>query len=179
MKPFAENGINPDFDAGLTFATVLSKLGIIGGVGASVASFTAFVVGNYALISAILGGAQFFVRPMIIFPPLIGVGIIVSILSAISLWIIKAARLGEKSISKKLVEAFDDKNIAENFREEIRGFWERTLSAFQQAASGLDDEWALYVRNLREAVEGYNITEIQYKMASLKVLSSFFDNIPL
>ena len=178
-KAFTKIGLTSDFNTGLSFVNILSKLGIIGGVGVAAAGITAFVVGNYAIIAAILGGAQFLVRPMFFFPPLIGVGVIISILSAITLWVIKAVGLWEKSAAKKIVAAFDENEICEKFRTEINEFWDRTQTAFQQVAKGLDDKWALYVNDLNKIVESYDVDEIQHKIASLKGISDFFDNIPL
>ena len=85
----------------------------------------------------------------------------------------------EKSVAKKIVATFDENDFSEKFRDGIRRYWQQTEEAFDKAAAELDNEWDTYVRNLRDTVNGYDIPEIQQRIASLKYLSDFFENIPL
>jgi hypothetical protein len=87
--------------------------------------------------------------------------------------------VGKKVSQKKIVSTFEKNNTSETFRKGIRNYWTQTETAFDIAAKGLDDEWESYVSNLRDVIEGYDVNEIQKKIAILKTLSDFFDNIPL
>ena len=65
------------------------------------------------------------------------------------------------------------------FRDGILQYWEQIENAFERAAAGLDEEWDEYVDNLRKTITKYDIQEIQHKIANLRCLSDFFENIPL
>ena len=73
----------------------------------------------------------------------------------------------------------EENDVADKYREGIKKYWTQTERAFNQAAEKLDTEWNAYVENLRAMVDSYDINEIQTKIATLKYLSDFFDNIPL
>lgn len=177
-RPFEKNNIDVDFDAGWFFASALSALGMIGGFGTFLAST---ISGVFLFSGAGLGiGASIWagVVTSSIFGP---IGIAVGLLIAGGLVITKLFGGGwEKSVAKKIVAVFDENNFSGKFRDGIRQYWNQTEEAFDKAATELDKEWDTYVCNLRDAVNEYDIQEIQHKIASLHyLLSDFFENIPL
>lgn len=72
-----------------------------------------------------------------------------------------------------------ENNVAAEYRAGIEKYWDQTETAFDKAAAKLDEDWNQYVENLRQMINSYDINEIQNKIATLKFLSDFFDNIPL
>ncbi len=176
-KPFENNNINIDFDAGWAFASALSALGMIGGFGAFLASTIygvfLFIGGGFAISTSIYAG----VVTSSIFGP---IGIAVGLLIAGGLGLVKLFGGGwEKSVAKKIVASIDENNVSGKFRAGISQYWEQTRTAFDKAAAKLDKDWNWYVENLRQMINSYDINEIQNKIATLKFLSDFFDNIPL
>lgn len=176
-KPFEDNSINVDFDAGWAFASALSALGMIGGFGTFLASTISGVLlltgAGFSLGTSILIGAM----GSSIFGP---IGIALGLLIAAGLGIVKLFGGGwEKSVAKKIVAALEENNVAAEFRVGISKYWDQTEAAFDQAAAKLDEDWNAYVENLRETINSYDINEIQSKIATLKFLSDFFENIPL
>ena len=176
-KPFKDNNLNIDFDAGWAFASALSTLGVIGGFGAFLASTISgailFAGIGFGIGSSILAG----MATASIFGP---VGIAAGLLIAGGLGLAKLFGGGwEKSVAKKIVAAMEENDVADKYREGIKKYWTQTERAFNQAAEKLDTEWNAYVENLRAMVDSYDINEIQTKIATLKYLSDFFDNIPL
>ena len=176
-KPFENNELDIDFNAAWAFATILSKLGMIGGFGTFLASSIsgAFLLAGLGLSlgTSIFGG----VLCSSIFGP---IGIAFGLLVAGGLGLAKLFGGGwEKSIAKKIVSEFETNKFDDEFRKGIKEYWKQTEDAFNKASEKLDEEWNSYVNNLRDTVNSYDIEEIQRQIAILGNLSSFFDNIPL
>lgn len=125
---------------------------------------------GWAFASAILTGVARFLFGSI--------GIVIGLLIAGGLGLVFGGGW-EKSVAKKIVAHFDENDFSEKFRDRIRQYWQQTEEAFDKAAAELENEWDTYVRNLRDTVNGYDIQEIQHRIASLNYLSDFFKNIPL
>ncbi|QXE20956.1 dynamin family protein [Clostridium sp. 001] len=166
---FDGTSVDVDFDAGYAFISALAKIGIIGGLGAYIAGEMAFIFGDMALAMGVGG--------VISFGP---IGIAIGLIIAASLGIAKLFGGGwEKSVAKKLVKAYDENKVVEQFREGITDYWKKTEDAFDQAAQKLDEEWSNYVQTLRNTVNNYDVEAIQKNIVILKNLMSFFENIPL
>ncbi|WP_418702907.1 dynamin family protein [Anaerotignum faecicola] len=179
-KPFEDNSINVDFNAGWAFASALSKIGMIGGLGAIISR----TISGIALLSSIgvsLSAGTTVSVAMIGNTPILGpIGLVCGLALAGGLGVVKLFGGGwEKSVAKKIVAAIEENEVAEKYRASINEYWDQTESAFEQAATNLDKEWSTYVENLRETINSHDINEIQSKIATLKFLSDFFDNIPL
>lgn len=125
---------------------------------------------GWAFASAILTGVARFLFGSI--------GIVIGLLIAGGLGLVFGGGW-EKSVAEKTVAHFDENDFSEKFRDRIRQYWQQTEEAFDKAAAELENEWDTYVRNLRDTVNGYDIQEIQHRIASLNYLSDFFKNIPL
>ena len=125
---------------------------------------------GWAFASAILTGVARFLFGSI--------GIVIGLLIAGGLGLVFGGGW-EKSVAEKIVAHFDENDFSEKFRDRICQYWQQTEEAFDKAAAELDNEWDTYVRNLRDTVNGYDIQEIQHRIASLNYLSDFFKNIPL
>lgn len=176
-RPFENNSIDVDFDAGWAFASALSTLGMIGGFGTFLASTISgvllFAGAGLGIGTSIWAG----VITSSIFGPL---GIAAGLIIAGGLGIAKLFGGGwEKRVAKKIVAAFDENNFSEKFRDGIRQYWKQTEEAFDKAAAKLDKDWEAYVSNLRDTVNGYDIQEIKHRIACLNYLYDFFENIPL
>jgi len=176
-KPFEDSSLAVDFDAAWAFASALSTLGMIGGFGTFLASTISGVLlltgAGFSLGTSILVGAM----GSSIFGP---IGIALGLLIAAGLGIVKLFGGGwEKSVAKKIVAELEGKDVAAAYRSGISKYWEQTETAFDKAAAKLDEDWNTYVENLRTTVYSYDINEIQSKIAALRFLSDFFDNIPL
>lgn len=171
---FEKSNLNVDFDAGFAFASALSKIGIIGGLGTYVVREAAFMLGS---IRFSLGIVENIVYEILNLGP---IGIAVGLVIAAALGIAKLFGVGwEKSVAKELVKAYDENNVVEKYRTEIKAYWEKTESAFDKATVKLEEEWDNYVSNLRSTVNEYDIDKINDNIVALKNLQSFFENIPL
>lgn len=171
---FEKSDLDVDFDAGFAFASALSKIGIIGGLGAYIAGEAAFLLCG---INFLLGiGGQIALGAYFLGP----IGIAVGLVIAASLGIAKLFGGGwEKSVAKKLVKAYEENNVVEKYRTEIKAYWDKTENAFDVAAEKLDQEWDNYVSSLHTTVEEYDIEKINESIVALKNVQSFFENIPL
>lgn len=171
---FQNSNVDVDFDAGFAFASALSKIGIIGGLGAYIAGEAAFLLGNMNFILGI--GGDMALGALALGP----IGIAIGLVIAASLVIAKIFGGGwEKRVAKKIVKIYEENDLIEKYRDAINEYWVNTDKAFEQATEKLDDEWNNYVSKLRSTVEEYDVDSINENITSLKNIQSFFDNIPL
>lgn len=124
---FKKSNVDVDFDAGFAFVSALSKLGIVGGLGAYLAGEAAFYLGSAAFVAGLGGdiaiGSAFF-GP---------IGVVVGLAIAAVIGIVKLFGGGwEKNVAKKLVKAFDDNNVIEKYLEEVDRYWNNTKDAFDK-----------------------------------------------
>jgi len=167
---FKRYNVKADFDAAWAFVSALSKVGIVGGLGLFLTKgvFAGYLMSTFHHIT--IAGVSW-LGPM-------GLIISASILAAIG-----AIRLfgggWEKTVAKKIVSAFDTNEILERYRNAIREYWENTEKAFEQTSAKLEEEWEMYVEDLRSLVNEYDIDDIQNKILVLKRISDFFESIPL
>lgn len=173
---FENNKLEVGFDAGWAFASALSKLGMIGGFGAFLASTISgalvFASIGVSFGTSILAG----IATSSIFGP---IGIAVGLLVASGLGIAKLFGGGwEKSVAKKIVSTFDENNLSEKFRDGIREHWRQTEEAFDKASIELDKEWDNYVCDLEKMVNENDNQELQNTIAMLNyLLSHFYERI--
>ena len=171
---FDKSSVDIDFDARFAFASALAKLGIIGGLGAYIASEAAFMFGSLAFIAGVGGNIAWISS---IFGP---IGIVVGLVIATGLGLVKLFGGGwERSVAKKLVDSYEKNQIAEKYRSAIKKYWEDTEEAFVKAADKLDEEWEDYVKRLEEMVKEYDANQIKKDIQSLENIKIFFENIPL
>ena len=171
---FNNNGIKLDFDAGWAFASALSNIGLIGGLGTFLAtSIYGVVCAGVSIGSAIAYG--------LISTPIFGtIGVAVGLLIIGILGLVKLFSGGwQKSVAKKLVSEFEEKRLADSYRSGIDTFWNQTSEAFGNASLELDAKWDNYVTGLRELISSYDIDEINRRIGFLKNIESFFENIPV
>lgn len=171
---FQEASLDADFDAGYAFASSLAKIGIIGGLGAFLAADAAFALGSWAFLFGIGGQIALFAN-------FLGpIGIAAGALISAALGVMKLFNGGwEKSVAKKLVSAFEEKGVSDKYRQAIREYWEQTENAFDQAAEQLDQKWNVYVDQLQNTVDSYDIEQIESSISAAKNIQNFFENIPL
>lgn len=166
-----------DFDAGFAFASALSKIGIIGGLGVYVAGEAAFWFGSMTLIAGVVSHLPWGAMTLINLGP---IGIAVGLALAAGIGVIKLFGGGwEKSVAKKLVKSYEENNVIDQYRNAIYDYWEKTENAFDKAAFKLDEEWNSYVSILRQTVEEYDVDKINENLVTLKNIMNFFGNIPL
>ena len=171
---FQNSNVDVDFDARFAFASALSKIGIIGGLGAYIAGEAAFLLGNMNFILGI--GGDMALGALALGP----IGIAIGLVIAASLVIAKIFGGGwEKRVAKKLAKVYEENDLIGKYRDAINEYWVNTDKAFEQATEKLDDEWNNYVSKLRSTVEEYDVDSINENITSLKNIQSFFDNIPL
>lgn len=176
-KSFEKIDLNVDFDAGWAFASALSAVGMLGGFGTFLASTVSGILllngAGLSFGATVLGAAL----TSSVFGP---IGIAFGLLVAAGLGIVKLFGGGwEKSVAKKIVAAFEERDFNGAFIKGINTYWDETEAAFDCAAARLDEAWEAYVSDLRATVASYDICDIQQRIAALKNLASFFENIPL
>jgi hypothetical protein len=173
-KSFEKSDVHSDFDVGWAFASALAKFGMIGGLAGYLAGSAAIALGGITFVLGAGGTAAAIVS--FLGPYGFAAGLVITAaLGILNLF----GRGWKKNVAKKLVEAFEKNDIAGKLRNGIYEYWAQTQVAFDRTAEELDNEWSNYVKTLRETVVSYDINEIQRKIASLKSLTLFFDNIPL
>lgn len=166
--------INVDFDAAYAFVSNLSKIGIIGGLGAYIAGEAAFLLGSFEFLIGVGG------RIALGAAGLGPVGIVIGLAIAASLGLAKLFGGGwEKSVAKKLVKSYEENEVLDKYSSSISGYWNDTDKAFIAAAKKLDEEWDNYVSNLETLVDDYDVDNINNNITTLKNVQSFFENIPL
>ena len=87
--------------------------------------------------------------------------------------------LREKSVAKKLVNAYEEKGVTDQYRKAINEYWAQTETAFDQAAEQLDQAWTAYVERLQTTVDSYDIEQIETSLTAAKGIQNFFEHIPL
>lgn len=85
----------------------------------------------------------------------------------------------EKSVAKKLVNAYEEKGVTDQYRKAINEYWAQTETAFDQAAEQLDQAWTAYVERLQTTVDSYDIEQIETSLTAAKGIQNFFEHIPL
>lgn len=161
-------------NAGYAFASSLAKIGIIGGLGAFLAADAAFAFGSWAFLFGIGGQIALFAN-------FLGpIGIVAGALISAGLGIMKLFGGGwEKSVAKKLVNAYEEKGVTDQYRKAINEYWAQTETAFDQAAEQLDQAWTAYVERLQTTVDSYDIEQIETSLTAAKGIQNFFEHIPL
>ena len=171
---FDDNFIQGEFNTAYAFASACAKIGVFGGLIVSLASEAVFAFGSLGLIMGAGGTAA------LIGSTLGPIGLAAGILIGVGLGIVSLFTGGwRKKIAKNLVKQYEDNNILDSYISQIKDFWEKNKDAFNQAATGLEEEWQNKVQNIRQMVNIDDINEIEAKIAELKTLEYFFDNIPL
>lgn len=179
-KPFEKGNIATDYDAGWAFASALSSIGVIGGLGA-----LAYGAISGAVIMAGISGAAGIgigaLAGVFALSPVFGpIGLACGLTLAGAMSVVKLFGGGwEKSVAKKIVQQFDEGQFADKFLSGIDTFWESTEQAFYKASDAMEADWNAYVENLKTTVLNYNLDELNQKLSQLKDLSNFFENIPL
>ena len=155
-------------------ASSLAKIGIIGGLGAFLAADAAFAFGSWAFLFGIGGQIALFAN-------FLGpIGIVAGALISAGLGIMKLFGGGwEKSVAKKLVNAYEEKGVTDQYRKAINEYWAQTETAFDQAAEQLDQAWTAYVERLQTTVDSYDIEQIETSLTAAKGIQNFFEHIPL
>lgn len=171
-KQFDQFMIPMDFDTSFVFAEIIAGIGIVGGLGAFVLANTgaALLLGGGA-IAAGVGAVAPILGP-------VGVGLGALILLAIGLFRLFTGGW-EGALSRKIIEIFDEKEVAKKYREAITGYWEETTIAFDTAVIELENKWTEYVDRLSKFVNENDPQLIQDQIDELKDIESFFVNIPL
>ena len=107
------------------------------------------------------------------------IGIAIGLVIAISIALKIFTGGWQKNTAKQIISKFEKESVAEKYRNGINDYWKQTSDAFDAASQALDEEWDQYVNDLRETLSSYNIDEIKFKIAHLRNIQSFFENIPL
>ncbi len=159
-----------------SYPSALSNLGLIGGFGAYLVSS---IYGTLTLTSA---GATFgsaiatgFFAGSILGPIGIAIGLVIAVSIALKIF----TGGWQKNTAKQIISKFENEGVAEKYRKGIEDYWKQTSDAFDVAAKALDEEWNQYVADLRETLSSYDINEIEARIAHLRNIKSFFENIPL
>ena len=137
-------------------------------------AYAAFAFGSWAFLFGIGGQIALFAN-------FLGpIGIVAGALISAGLGIMKLFGGGwEKSVAKKLVNAYEEKGVTDQYRKAINEYWAQTETAFDQAAEQLDQAWTAYVERLQTTVDSYDIEQIETSLTAAKGIQNFFEHIPL
>lgn len=170
-RTYSDSSLHADFDVGWAFTSALSKIGILGGMGA-------FVLGEAAWALLPLGAVIGLAGDVAIIASLLGpLGVVAGLAIGGALGLVKLVGGGwEKNVAKKLVKAFEENQVQEKYKAAIDTYWEETKQAFNSAAQALDLEWTAYVENMRKIVQEYDEQDLEDLLAGLRCLKHIFDN---
>lgn len=180
--PAQDLNIEVDFDAGWAFASALSTLGTVGGIGAlAVGAVSEAIFWGSALgIGSVAFGAIEGAFMALFFAPFAPIGLALGLGLAAGMGALKLFGGGwEKSVAKKIVSQIEKGQFGEKFCAGMDTYWQSTKDAFNKAADELDINWRNYVKELEGLVDSDDIAEVSTKIAALKNIEFFFDNIPL
>ena len=176
----------PPFDVTRAFASGLAGLATFGAL-----AFWASTLGNLgayilvakgvSLLSALgisVGGTAAAASAIAAIGGPVVLGIVLSVITAISVFAIFSGGW-QKSIANKIVAEYDKNNSLLKFKNVIDDYWEDTEIAFNASADKLDADWKIYVENMSEMINNYDITDLERKILLAKDVKDFFGNIPL
>ena len=87
----------------------------------------------------------------------------------------------KKAISKKIVNAYDKKNVLANYLTQNAAYWTDTENAFKQASEKLEKDFENYIANLKKEVYESNDEEVKTKIAlceyKIKIYNSLLKNL--
>ena len=87
----------------------------------------------------------------------------------------------KKAISKKIVNAYDKKNVLANYLTQNAAYWTDTENAFKQASEKLEKDFENYLANLKKEVYESNDEEVKTKIAlceyKIKIYNSLLKNL--
>ena len=173
-QSFDKSNLNVDFDAGHAFASIIAKIGVIGGLGAYLIADALLVYSGWAFFAGLGGvicsGATFFGPLGIMIGALLFAGMGIAKLLGFT-W--------EKNVAKKLVAQYEKNKVSDKYREAMNKYWDDTSNAFDKAVIGLNKQWDDYVSKLKEMVTTYDLEELKANIISLRNIQDFFANIPL
>lgn len=178
---FDDKNVHVDFDAGYEFVSALSKIGIIGGLGA----FLVGIVGNIPLLGTVAASHMAGTAVLAALNTggiMLGMSVLgpVGIALGLSIAAVQLFSGGwEKNVAKRIVKVYEENNIGEKIRKEINNYWKKTENAFDEAAEKLDEKWNDYVNGLRNTLDNFDKDEIQKKIDTLNVLLKFLETVPM
>jgi len=163
------------FDAGYKFVSILSKIGVIGGLGAFATSFTTFLITDTLFISTILTDALI-VGGTLLAPVAIGIGII----SALGLGVYTFLNGGWRAkVSERIIKAYEENEVLKKFEDGITDYWKQTKIAFNEAIEKLNSSFEDSLKTLERKINTNDVEEIENNISLLNYLISYFENIPL
>lgn len=135
------------------WAASLGNLGayILVAKGVSVLAAMGISVGGTAAASAAIGG------------PIVIVIRIATILA--SLVYVMFSGSWKKAISKKIVNAYDKKNVLANYLTQNTTYWNDTEKAFKHASGKLEKDFEYYIANLKKEVYESDDEDVKAKIA--------------
>jgi tellurite resistance protein len=177
---------NVSFNATGAFAAGLTGVATIGGL-----AFWASTLGNLgayilvaqgvSLLSALgisVGGTAAAASAVAAIGGPVVIGIALAVIAALAAFAIFSGGW-EKSLAKKLVNAYDDQDALMKYKKAINSFWEDTQKAFDASSDNMEKEWEDYVENMRGIIENYDVDDIMKRLNVAREIKNFFTNIPL
>ena len=132
-RAYSDDSLHADFDVTWAFTSALSKIGILGGIGAFVLGEAAWL---FLPISVVIGVAGDVALTAVALGP---IGLVAGLAISGALGLVKLFGGGwEKSVAKKILKAFESNQIQEKYVGAINNYWEETRQAFDSAAQALD-----------------------------------------
>lgn len=173
-QKFDKANLKVDFDVGHTFASIIARIGVIGGLGTYLLADALLIYSSWAFFAGIGG---YICAGATVFGP---IGILVGALIFAGMGIAKLLGFTwEKNVAKKLVSQYEKNKVSDKYREAMNKYWDDTTNAFDKSVIELNKQWDDYVSRLREMVTTYNLDEINSNIVSLRNIQDFFANIPL
>ena len=105
-------------------------------------------------------------------------GIALSVIAAMSVFALLSGGW-QKKIAKKIVAVYSEEDAITKYKDIINTYWEDTDKAFNVASDNMECEWQVYVKNLHDLIDNYDIENIKDRIGKAKGLIDFLNNIPL
>ena len=182
-----EEGLRVPFDTKAVFLGGVAGLGTVGALGAWAA--TLGNLGGYVIVSKVAGalglssltaaGAAGPTAAVAVLggPVVLGLGL--AITAGIAAWRLFAGNWRYR-LAKKTREAFEKEQVLPQFEDMVRGFWDKTVTAFQKGADSLDTDHKKSLEGLRAAFGGSqeDLRILELRLQRWEELKSFFAAIP-
>jgi len=168
------------FSSGLIGLTALGGLAIwastLGNLGAYI-----LVAKGVSLLSAIgisVGGTAAAASGVAAIGGPVTLGIALAVIISLSSFALLSGGW-KKSIAKKIIKEYEKVDAKIKMNMELEKFWKETEIAFNHAADSLENEWKEYVKDLKEIVSTYSVSEIEEKVTIAENFKNFIQGIPL
>jgi len=86
----------------------------------------------------------------------------------------------ERRLARYIKDVLEKENVLFTLDHNIRSYWDKILTAFQNGANSLDEQWENHIKELRDVVDGNQEDRqlLEERLKRCEEIKSFFADIP-